>query len=139
MNVDFFFFVVLERPCVSSDQLLWAAINSNLFIQHNLYFRSPPLNIESCIFVIGLSNRRSCSLEKLFIGYSVLFTLLYKVWKLTNSILILLYLFLFLEIWTLQVHPPFSMFLYWNMLLSVLNYTMFYVLCIKTDQLERLG
>ena len=61
---------------------------------------------------------------KLFIGYSVI----YKVWKLTNSILILLFLFLFLGIWTLQVHPPFSMFLYWNMLLLFLNYTMFHVL-----------
>ena len=124
MRVDFSMLEVLERPCVSSDQLLWAAINSNLFIQHNLYFRSAPLNIESCIFVFSLSNRRSCSSEKLFIGYSVM----YKVWKLTNSVLILLFLFLFLEIWTLQVHPPFSMFLYWNTLLSVLNYTMFYVL-----------
>lgn len=61
---------------------------------------------------------------KLFIGYSVI----YKVWKLTNSILILLFLILFLGIPTLQVHPPFSMFLYWNMLLYVLNYTVFYVL-----------
>ena len=61
---------------------------------------------------------------KLFIGYSVI----YKVWKLTNSILIILFLFLFLGIWTLQVHPPFSMFLYWNMLLLFLNYTMFHVL-----------
>ena len=54
MSVDFSEHGVPQRPCVFSVQLSRTAISSNLFIQHNIYFRPAPVNIESRIIVIGL-------------------------------------------------------------------------------------
>ena len=68
-------------------QLLLAAASSNLLNQDNISSVYAPVKIEGCIFVNGLSTSgwrsyRNCS-------FAIL--LLWKVWELTNYVLILLY------------------------------------------------
>ena len=95
-----------------------------LFNQDKIFSASAPVNIEGCIFVIGFSTNawRSCR------NCSSTILLLWKVWELTNSVLILLYLPSLSGDFILHVYPSLSLYLYWDVLLSVLNYTFFWIL-----------
>ena len=85
MSVDLSKYSSLEQLCFSSVELLLDAISSNLFNQYNISSPSAPVNIEGCIFVIDLSTNAWESYQ----NFLSIILLLWKVWELANSVLIL--------------------------------------------------
>lgn len=77
----------IERPCSSSIQLSLASISSNLFHQENISSHSTPVTIEGYILVNDLHTNAWRNYQ----NWSSTILFLWKVWQLTNSILILLF------------------------------------------------
>ena len=104
----------LERPCFSSVQLLLTKISSP----------SDPIDIEDCIYVISLFTNalRSCR------NFTSTIMLLWKVWELTNSALILIPpLSLSGDLNSAGTLLTFSELYCWDVMLPVLNHTLSFI------------